>query len=141
MSKNIVAIFNNHNNAQKAITELASHSINTEISLRENVIENESGSLLQSGITSGGVIGGILGLAAGTGSLFFPGIGEITATSSITGLFTGAALGSLTGGLIDWIIPAKNNNKFFVTLCVNEIKVHTAIEILKRHGPENINIY
>jgi hypothetical protein len=61
------------------------------------------------GVTTGGVIGGTLGVLAGVGLLAIPGIGPFIAAGPImaglAGLGVGGAVGGLTGALIGAGIP------------------------------------
>ena len=56
------------------------------------------------GVTTGGVIGGTLGLLAGIGALAIPGIGPLIAAgpivAALAGLGVGGTVGGLTGALI-----------------------------------------
>src|ERR1700743_1441819 len=55
-------------------------------------------------VSTGGVIGGTLGLLAGIGALAIPGVGPLIAAGpimgSLAGLGTGGAVGGLVGGLV-----------------------------------------
>lgn len=61
------------------------------------------------GVTTGGVIGGTLGVLAGVGLLAIPGIGPFIAAGPImaglAGLGVGGAVGGLTGALVGAGIP------------------------------------
>jgi hypothetical protein len=61
------------------------------------------------GLTTGGVIGGTLGLLAGVGLLAIPGVGPIIAAgpilSALAGIGVGGAVGGLAGALIGLGIP------------------------------------
>ena len=61
------------------------------------------------GVTTGGIIGGTLGLLAGVGLLAIPGLGPFIAAGPImaglTGLGVGGAVGGVTGALIGMGIP------------------------------------
>jgi hypothetical protein len=61
------------------------------------------------GVTTGGVIGGTLGLLAGVGVLAIPGLGPFIAAGPImaglAGLGAGGAVGGVTGALIGMGIP------------------------------------
>jgi hypothetical protein len=61
------------------------------------------------GVTTGGVIGGALGLLAGIGALAIPGIGPLIAAgpivAALAGLGVGGTVGGLTGALIGLGMP------------------------------------
>jgi hypothetical protein len=61
------------------------------------------------GVTTGGVIGGTLGLLAGIGVLAIPGIGPFIAAgpivSALAGLGAGGAVGGIIGELVGMGIP------------------------------------
>src|ERR1700678_883318 len=61
------------------------------------------------GVTTGGVVGGTLGLLAGIGVLAIPGIGPFIAAgpivSALAGLGVGGAVGGLIGALVGMGIP------------------------------------
>ena len=61
------------------------------------------------GVTTGGVIGGTLGLLAGIGALAIPGIGPLIAAgpivAALAGLGVGGTVGGLTGALIGLGMP------------------------------------
>ena len=61
------------------------------------------------GVTTGGVIGGTLGLLAGVGLLAIPGLGPFIAAGPImaglAGLGVGGAVGGVTGALVGMGIP------------------------------------
>jgi len=61
------------------------------------------------GVTTGGVIGGTLGLLAGIGALAIPGVGPIIAAgpimATLAGLGVGGAVGGVVGALVGMGIP------------------------------------
>src|SRR5579872_3797171 len=61
------------------------------------------------GVTTGGVIGGTLGLLAGIGVLAIPGIGPLIAAgpivAALAGLGAGGAVGGVAGGLVGLGLP------------------------------------
>lgn len=52
------------------------------------------------GATTGGVVGGTLGLLAGIGALAIPGVGPLIAAGPIMGALAGLGVGGAVGGLI-----------------------------------------
>lgn len=61
------------------------------------------------GVTTGGIIGGTLGLLAGVGALAIPGVGPLIAAgpivASLAGLGVGGAVGGIVGALVGMGIP------------------------------------
>jgi hypothetical protein len=61
------------------------------------------------GVTSGGVLGGTIGLLAGIGALAIPGLGPFIAAgpimAALSGAAAGAAVGGVTGALVGLGIP------------------------------------
>lgn len=68
------------------------------------------------GVTSGGVVGGTLGLLAGIGALAIPGLGPFIAAgplmAALSGAAAGAAVGGVTGALIGLGIPEIEAKKY-----------------------------
>src|ERR1700677_2876559 len=56
------------------------------------------------GVTTGGVIGGALGLLAGIGALAIPGVGPFIAAGPIMGALAGLGVGGAVGGLIGALV-------------------------------------
>jgi hypothetical protein len=56
------------------------------------------------GVTTGGIIGGTLGLLAGIGVLAIPGVGPFIAAGPIMGALAGLGVGGAVGGLIGALI-------------------------------------
>src|SRR6202142_1429323 len=56
------------------------------------------------GVASGGVIGGTLGLLAGIGALAIPGLGPFIAAGPIMGALAGLGVGGAVGGLIGALV-------------------------------------
>jgi len=111
--------------------------------LSENdFMPNETGSKLQSGITSGGIVGGLFGLAAGTGSIAAPEI--LSAAGPITGLIVGSILGSAAGGLIDHGYDAihafaQKQKAFFLTVQSPSEEKHKIIELFHQAGADEVD--
>jgi hypothetical protein len=56
------------------------------------------------GVTTGGIIGGTLGLLAGIGVLAIPGVGPFIAAGPIMGALAGLGVGGAVGGLIGALV-------------------------------------
>ena len=105
------------------------------------------------GVTTGGVIGGTLGLLAGIGALAIPGVGPLIAAGPImgalAGLGVGGAVGGLIGALIGMGIPEyeakryegriKEGGVLLSAHCGTSGQVTRAKEILEQCGAEDIS--
>ena len=104
------------------------------------------------GAGSGAVIGGILGLLAGAGTLMIPELGPIAAAGPIVGLFTGigagGTLGGITGALVGLGQPEYEAKRFEGRIrkggilmsvhCDDSDWVKTAKTILEQTGAEDV---
>ena len=104
------------------------------------------------GVTTGGVIGGTLGVLAGVGALAIPGIGPFIAAGPImaglAGLGVGGALGGLVGALVGMGIPeyeakryegfVKNGGTLLSVHCDTSEQISRAKDLLKGTGASDI---
>src|ERR1700731_2531609 len=105
------------------------------------------------GVTTGGIIGGTLGLLAGVGLLAIPGLGPFIAAGPImaglAGLGVGGAVGGVTGALIGMGIPEyeakryegrlKNGGILLSVHCDTSDQIKRAKEVMKNTGAEDIS--
>src|ERR1700692_2537090 len=105
------------------------------------------------GVTTGGVIGGTLGLLAGVGLLAIPGLGPFIAAGPImaglAGLGVGGAVGGVTGALIGMGIPEFEAKRYEGRLqkggillsvhCDTSDEIKRAKDVLKSTGGEDIS--
>jgi hypothetical protein len=105
------------------------------------------------GVTTGGVIGGTLGLLAGVGMLAIPGLGPFIAAGPImaglAGLGVGGAVGGVTGALIGAGIPEFEAKRYEGRLqkggillsvhCDTSEEIKRAKDVLKNTGAEDIS--
>src|ERR1035437_4787302 len=102
------------------------------------------------GVTTGGVIGGTLGLLAGVGLLAIPGLGPFIAAGPImAGLGVGGAVGGATGALIGAGIPEFEAKRYEGRLqkggillsvhCDTGEEIKRAKEVLKSTGAEDVS--
>ncbi|HHW40302.1 MAG TPA: DUF1269 domain-containing protein [Syntrophomonadaceae bacterium] len=161
MAKVVLGIFDTQDQAERAVQELRNKGFDKEISVvtrdkeEDKDGENEmrmggNRDTAAEGITYGGALGGLAGLAAGAGALVIPGIGPILALGPIAGLFSGAVTGGLAGGLIDWGIPAEEGRhyeedikagKTLVAVQCSEQKLSDAASVLRRYGAHDVNTH
>ena len=104
------------------------------------------------GVTTGGLIGGTLGLLAGIGALAIPGVGPLIAAGPImgalAGLGAGGAVGGVVGALVGLGIPeyeakryegrVKDGGVLLSVHCETSEEVTRAKDILKSTGAEDI---
>src|ERR1700686_2654663 len=105
------------------------------------------------GVASGGVIGGTLGLLAGIGALAIPGLGPFIAAGPImgalAGLGVGGAVGGLIGALVGMGIPEYEAKRYEGRIkaggvllsvhCDTSEQITLAKDILKQTGAEDIS--
>jgi hypothetical protein len=104
------------------------------------------------GVTTGGIIGGTLGLLAGIGALAIPGVGPLIAAGPImgalAGLGVGGAVGGIVGALVGMGIPeyeaqryeghVKNGGTLLSVHCDTEREIDAAKDALKATGAIDI---
>jgi hypothetical protein len=105
------------------------------------------------GVTTGGVIGGTLGILAGIGVLAIPGLGPFIAAGPImaglAGLGVGGAVGGLVGALVGMGIPeyeakryegrVKAGGVLLSVHCDTSDEISRAKDLLKETGAEDIS--
>jgi hypothetical protein len=105
------------------------------------------------GVTTGGVIGGTLGVLAGIGLLAIPGLGPFIAAGPImaglAGLGVGGAVGGVTGALVGMGIPEFEAKRYEGRLqkggillsvhCSSSDEVKRAKEIVERSGAKDVS--
>ncbi len=105
------------------------------------------------GVTSGGVLGGTIGLLAGIGALAIPGLGPFIAAgplmAALSGAAAGAAVGGVTGALIGLGIPEIEAKKYEGKLRGGNILIAAHVddgdeekrakEIFRREGAHDVS--
>jgi hypothetical protein len=105
------------------------------------------------GVTTGGIIGGTLGLLAGVGLLAIPGLGPFIAAGPImaglAGLGVGGAVGGVTGALIGMGIPEfeakryegrlKNGGILLSVHCDTAEEIARAKQVVEQTGGEDVS--
>ena len=105
------------------------------------------------GVTTGGVIGGTLGLLAGVGLLAIPGLGPFIAAGPImaglAGLGVGGVVGGAAGALVGMGIPEFEAKRYEGRLqkggillsvhCDTSDEIKRAKEVMERTGAEDIS--
>ena len=104
------------------------------------------------GVTTGGVVGGTIGLLAGIGALAIPGVGPLIAAGPImgalAGLGVGGAVGGLVGALVGMGIPEYEAKRYEGRLkeggvllsvhCDTSNEISRAKNLLKETGADDI---
>jgi len=105
------------------------------------------------GVTTGGIIGGTLGLLAGIGVLAIPGVGPFIAAgpimSALAGLGVGGAVGGLIGALVGMGIPEYEAKRYeghikaggvlLSVHCDTADRITRAKDLLKHTGAQDIS--
>lgn len=161
MLKTVIGLFDSRDQAEKAATDLRGSGFHDEISIlaSDKGKEKTSGNYfndtsetnsINSGLSTGGLLGGLAGLGMGVGALAIPGIGPLIAAGPIAGLLSGAFTGGIAGGLIDWGIPADRGKfyegkiregKILTSVRTDENKITSAADILRRNGARDVEIH
>lgn len=162
MVKTVIGVFDNYDQAEKAVAQLRKSGYDTnEISIvaKDKQADRNSGNgeddtalnmgTIAGGTATGGALGGLAGLAMGAGALAIPGFGPIIAAGPIAGLLSGAATGGVAGGLIDWGIPEEQGKhyedeikqgKILAAVRTHEQKIEKAADIFRQNGASDVNI-
>ncbi len=121
--RTVVGVFRSRENAERAVEELRSAGWDRDISIlaREEGTEGGRGrgdrttmedQDLSEGVATGGVLGGLAGLAASAGLMTIPGVGPVLAAGPIATTLTGVVTGGLAGGLVDYGIPEEDGREY-----------------------------
>ncbi len=168
MSRTVVAIFDNHQYAEKAARSIKDQGLRTaDISIvaKENGDDgaNDQGVTttmgtgtkgvndnISNGVLTGGILGGLAGLLIGAGSMVVPGLGIIAAAGPITGLLSGAVTGGIVGGLVDLGIPENRSRQYetdikagktLFSMKTDEDKIDQISAILRSNGATSVDNY
>ncbi|GFN24117.1 hypothetical protein [Thermanaeromonas sp. C210] len=164
MVKTVIGVFSNERVAKEAVDDLRWAGFEKEISILARDKGRQEGGAAEGGltmgmggegdigdgVTTGSVLGGLAGLAAGAGALVIPGIGPLVAAGPIAGLLSGAATGGVAGGLLDWGIPEAEGRRYeedvrqgkiLVSVRCSGDRADQAATILRNHGAENVRTH
>ena len=111
----VFGIYPNTDSAESAVDTLVAHGFsNEDVSVlmsdvdstkdfaHEKATKAPEGTAV--GVTTGGVVGGTLGLLAGIGALAIPGVGPLIAAGPIMGALAGLGVGGAVGGLVGALV-------------------------------------
>lgn len=157
MSKVVVGVFHDRNQAEEALENLKGHGFEEDISLVARDDQQRGGGQggmggqdLSEGTFTGGALGGIAGLLAGVGALLIPGIGPIIAAGPIAAALTGVVTGGIAGGLIDFGLPEERGEYYeeqvrqggiLVSMKASDEKVEEAASILRQYGASDVEVH
>jgi len=160
LSKTVIGVFNSREEAEKAVSDLRGKGFEKEISIlakdeRENADTDRNsvmfgGESITGGTATGGLLGGLAGLAVGAGALAIPGLGPIIAAGPIAGLLSGAATGGIAGGLVDWGIPEERGKyyegkvkegKIVAAVQAGDDKINSAADVLRANGAQDVETH
>ncbi|MFO8059765.1 MAG: hypothetical protein R6U70_03795 [Bacillota bacterium] len=120
--RTVVGVFSSRDNAERAVEELRNRGWDRDISIlareegRQGRQGGDRGQMenqdLSEGVATGGVLGGLAGLAASAGLMTIPGVGPVLAAGPIATTLTGVVTGGLAGGLVDYGIPAEEGRQY-----------------------------
>ena len=152
-NQTIIGVFESKSNAEQAVTSLRQQGFtNEEINIISKKPQGQDGTYdddITDGTLTGGTLGGIGGLLLGTGILAIPGIAPIVALAGgpIAAAVGGAIAGGLTGGLIDWGIPAEESKHYeqevtqgsiLAIIHTESAKVDSVAQILRSNGAKEV---
>jgi uncharacterized membrane protein len=161
MAKTVIGVFNSKEQAEKAVSNLRESGFDTnEVSIvakNDEQGQNNDGNgttmgmgEISDGTATGGVLGGLAGLAMGAGALAIPGLGPIIAAGPIAGLLSGAATGGVAGGLLDWGIPEQRGQYYegevkkggiLAAVRTHEQKIDKAADIFRQNGAKDVETH
>jgi hypothetical protein len=163
MSKTVVALFRNAEDAQRALSELAKQGFRPgDVSLiahdgsgkYSKLLEKESRERYEVGSAAGtgAAIGSAAGLMLGLAALAIPGVGPIVATGPLAAALAGAGIGAAAGGLLGSLVELgvphseagyfaeglRRGGTLLVVRC-NDDEVDRVERILNRNGAQDID--
>jgi uncharacterized membrane protein len=165
MSRTVVAIFDQYQNAEKAAREIKDRGLRTDdislVAKDQGGESNNKGTTasmgrgpindnISDGVVTGGILGGLAGLLIGAGSMVIPGLGIIAAAGPITGLLSGAVTGGVVGGLVDLGIPENRSKQYETDIKAGKVlfsmktdddKVDSVSSVLKDNGAVSVDSY
>jgi len=148
MSK-VIGYFKKRETAETAVKQLRQRGFEGKISLiaKEDMGNARGNQDISDGVLTGGVLGGIAGLALGAGAVFIPGIGPLVAAGPLSGIISGALTGGIAGGLVDYGIPEERSKHYeqkvregniLAVIEADEQRVREVTDLLKSHGAQEV---
>ena len=154
MSKVVVGVFHDRDQAESALEDLKNEGFEKDISLVARDEEKSGMSMenqdLTEGAFTGGALGGIAGLLAGAGALLIPGVGPIIAAGPIAATLTGVVTGGIAGSLVDYGIPEERGEYYeeqvrqggiLLTVRAGDERIEEAASIMRNYGAEDVETH
>ncbi|HOL17320.1 MAG TPA: general stress protein [Bacillota bacterium] len=154
MSKVVVGVFHDRDQAESALEDLKNEGFEKDISLVARDEEKGGMSMenqdLTEGAFTGGALGGIAGLLAGAGALLIPGVGPIIAAGPIAATLTGVVTGGIAGSLVDYGIPEERGEYYeeqvrqggiLLTVKSSDEHIDEAASIMRNHGAGDVETH
>ena len=149
--RTVVGIFNSKSAAEAAVGQLRGAGYDEEISIvtspEGHSSDFERGRSMSAGAATGGIVGGIAGIALGASALAVPGIGPLLAAGPVSALLTGVTTGGIIGGLSSWGITgaegrryenALREGKILAFVHTDEGRVDEASQMMRNSGAESV---
>jgi uncharacterized membrane protein len=149
--KVVIGIFQSKREAEQAVNQLRSQGFtNQEINIVSKQDQKQTEYAeddITDGALTGGTLGGIGGLLLGAGALAIPGLGPIVAVGPIAAALSGAVMGGVAGGLIDWGIPEEVSRRYensvreggiLAVIRTSATSVNQAATILRQNGAQDV---
>ncbi len=149
--KVVIGIFSSKREAEQAVGQLRSQGFSDQeiniVSKQDQKQTEYAEDDITDGALTGGTIGGIGGLLLGAGALAIPGIGPIVAVGPIAAALSGAVMGGIAGGLIDWGIPEEVSRRYensvrqggiLAVIRTTDSSVNQAASILRQNGAKDV---
>jgi hypothetical protein len=164
MAKSIIALYDNVDNAHRAVRDLVDYGFDREgISLMtqdRRQAEREMGTVEEDTVSEGAgagagvgaLVGGLGGLLVGLGALAIPGIGPLLVAgplvTTLAGAGVGAGLGALVGALAGMGVPEEEARYYaegvrrggtLVTVRSPDDRAPEAVDIMERYNPVDVD--
>lgn len=152
--KVVIGIFQSRRDAEQAVSQLRRQGFSEQeinIVSKQGQSQTEYGEDdISDGALTGGTLGGIGGLLLSAGALAIPGLGPVVAAGPIAAALSGAVMGGIAGGLIDWGIPEEVSRRYensvkqggiLAVIRTSAASVNQAASILRQNGAQDVEAH
>ncbi|MDU4959725.1 MAG: general stress protein [Sporomusaceae bacterium] len=155
--KVVIGVFQSRSEAEQAVSQLRSQGFSDQeiniVSKQGKQGQNQTEYAeddISDGALTGGTLGGIGGLLLSAGALAIPGLGPIVAAGPIAAALSGAVMGGIAGGLIDWGIPEEVSRRYensvkqggiLAVIRTSAGSVNQAASILRQNGAKDVEAH